>query len=94
MARIAVSVMTAAHRIARKQRVARHRGRLPERLAARQAEGGERAGVCKRLQLVVAQGGADRHVIDRFERRPRTRGHNALRRLGTKAGDILEAETE
>jgi hypothetical protein len=50
--------------------------------------------VRERLQFVVAQCGTDRHVIDRFERRPLARGHYALRCLGTQAGDVLEAETE
>jgi hypothetical protein len=64
MARIDVSVMTAAHRIARKQRVAWHRGCLPERLAARHAERRERTSVRERLQLIVAQCSADRRIID------------------------------
>ncbi len=94
MAHIAGSVMTAAHRVAHKQRVARHRSRLPKSLAARHAERREGASVRERLQLVIAQCSADRHIIDRFERRPLTRGHNTLRGLGTQARDVLEAETE
>jgi hypothetical protein len=57
--------MTATHRIAElEQRILRHRACLPECLATSEPERRKGAGMRQRLQLVVAQRGANRHVVN------------------------------
>lgn len=74
--------MTALHGMPEsEQRTFRHRSRLPERFAPREPEGGKGPHMREALHLVVAQLGADRHILDRCKRCCRTRGDDALRRL-------------
>ena len=48
----------------------------------------------ERLHLVVTQLGPDRDVLERLERRLRTRRHDALRGLFAEVGDEAKAEAK
>lgn len=77
-----------------KQGIARHRGGLPQRLAARLSEGCKSSRMGESLQFIVVQCRADGDIVDAVERRCRARRLDALPRFLSKAPDVTQPQTE